>query len=81
MVGTRGQCAGEPAYNGELKTLTTGLSMRSTWPHSYLAFMAGVSSVMCSYNLINGTYACENNNTINGILKNELCYQGFYKLL
>ena len=39
--------------------------------------MAGVSSIMCSYNLINGTYACENNNTINGILKNELGFQGF----
>jgi beta-glucosidase len=39
--------------------------------------MAGVTSVMCSYNLINGTYACENNNTINGILKNELGFQGF----
>ena len=32
---------------------------------------------MCSYNLINGTYACENNNTINGILKDELGFQGF----
>ena len=39
--------------------------------------MAGVTSVMCSYNLINGTYACENNNTMNGILKNELGFQGF----
>jgi beta-glucosidase-like glycosyl hydrolase len=39
--------------------------------------MAGVSPVMCPYNLINGTYACENNNMINGILKNELGSQGF----
>jgi beta-glucosidase len=39
--------------------------------------MAGVASVMCSYNLINGTYACENNNTMNGILKSELGFQGF----
>ena len=39
--------------------------------------MAGVTSVMCSYNLINGTYACENNSTMNGILKNELGFQGF----
>jgi beta-glucosidase-like glycosyl hydrolase len=39
--------------------------------------MAGLTSVMCSYNLINGTYACENNRTINGILKNELGFQGF----
>ena len=39
--------------------------------------MAGLTSVMCSYNLINGTYACENNHTINQILKNELGFQGF----
>ena len=39
--------------------------------------MAGVTSIMCSYNLINGTYACENNNTLNDILKNELGFQGF----
>ena len=39
--------------------------------------MAGVASVMCSYNLVNGTYACENNHTMNGILKNELGFQGF----
>lgn len=39
--------------------------------------MAGLTSVMCSYNMINGTYACENDHTINGILKNELGFQGF----
>lgn len=39
--------------------------------------MAGLASVMCSLNLINGTYACENDHTINGILKNELGFQGF----
>jgi beta-glucosidase-like glycosyl hydrolase len=39
--------------------------------------MAGVTSVMCSYNLVNGTYACENDHTINDILKNELGFQGF----
>ncbi|KAI0280167.1 glycoside hydrolase superfamily [Russula brevipes] len=40
--------------------------------------MAGVASIICSYNLVNGTYACENNNTLNGILKkNELGFQGF----
>jgi beta-glucosidase-like glycosyl hydrolase len=39
--------------------------------------MAGVTSVMCSYNLVNGTYACENDHTINHILKNELGFQGF----
>ncbi|KIK98288.1 glycoside hydrolase family 3 protein [Paxillus rubicundulus Ve08.2h10] len=41
------------------------------------AVMAGVSSVMCSYNLINGTYACNNNKTMNDILKREFGFQGF----
>ena len=39
--------------------------------------MAGITSVMCSYNLVNGAYACENNSTLNGILKDELGFQGF----
>jgi beta-glucosidase-like glycosyl hydrolase len=39
--------------------------------------MAGVASVMCSYNLLNGTYACQNNRTMNTILKQELGFQGF----
>lgn len=39
--------------------------------------MAGVSAVMCSYNLVNGTHACQNNATMNGILKQEFGYQGF----
>ncbi|KNZ75609.1 putative beta-glucosidase L [Termitomyces sp. J132] len=39
--------------------------------------MAGAASVMCSYNQINGTYACENNKTLNDILKSEFGFQGF----
>ncbi|KAJ6582804.1 glycoside hydrolase family 3 protein [Mycena sp. CBHHK59/15] len=38
---------------------------------------AGVAAIMCSYNLINGTYACENDKTLNGILKGELGFQGY----
>ena len=30
-----------------------------------------VGSVMCSYNRINGIYACENADMLNGILKGE----------
>src|SRR3954454_17351750 len=36
-----------------------------------------VGSVMCSYNRINGTYACENGPMLNGILKNEFGFDGF----
>ncbi|KAG0694111.1 glycoside hydrolase family 3 protein [Suillus ampliporus] len=39
--------------------------------------MAGVSSVMCSYNLVNDTYACNNNKTLNDIMKREFGFQGF----
>ncbi|KAJ7213894.1 glycoside hydrolase family 3 protein [Mycena pura] len=37
---------------------------------------AGVAAIMCSYNQINSTYACENDKTLNGILKGELGFQG-----
>jgi beta-glucosidase-like glycosyl hydrolase len=39
--------------------------------------MAGLAAIMCSYDLVNGVYACENNRTLNGILKNEFGFQGF----
>ncbi|KAK4569518.1 hypothetical protein LTR86_003281 [Recurvomyces mirabilis] len=38
---------------------------------------AGVGSVMCSYNLINNSYACQNSKLMNGLLKDELGFQGF----
>lgn len=37
---------------------------------------AGVGAVMCSYNEVNGTYACENPATL-GDLKNELGFSGW----
>jgi beta-glucosidase len=36
-----------------------------------------VGSVMCSYNRINGPYACENGPMLNGILKGEFGFDGF----
>ena len=41
------------------------------------AVKAGVSSVMCSYNKINGRYACGNPDTLIGILKRENGFVGF----
>ncbi|KAG2233303.1 hypothetical protein INT48_007739 [Thamnidium elegans] len=38
---------------------------------------AGVGSVMCSYNEIDGTYACENDYILNTVLKGELGFKGF----
>ncbi|KJZ75558.1 hypothetical protein HIM_05021 [Hirsutella minnesotensis 3608] len=41
---------------------------------------AGAASVMCSYNRINGTYGCDNDRLLNGILKSELAFDGFVLL-
>ncbi|KAK4179350.1 family 3 putative glycoside hydrolase [Triangularia setosa] len=46
------------------------------WPFAD-AVRAGVGSVMCSYNKVNGTYACENEWVQNYLLKNELGFRGF----
>jgi beta-glucosidase len=38
---------------------------------------AHVGTVMCAYNLVNGTYNCENGPLLNGILKHEWGFPGF----
>jgi beta-glucosidase len=41
------------------------------------AVRAGVSSIMCSYNRLNGTFACGNESTLTKILRDELGFKGF----
>lgn len=41
------------------------------------AVEAGVSSIMCSYNLVNGRYACGNPYTLTHILRDQLGFKGF----
>ena len=38
---------------------------------------AGVASIMCSYNRVNGHFACGNDALLNGLLRGELGFQGF----
>jgi len=38
---------------------------------------AGVASVMCSYNKLNGLYACENEPLLRGVLRDEWGFGGF----
>ena len=46
------------------------------WPFAD-SIKVGVASVMCSYNMVNNSYACGNSKLLNGILKDELGFQGF----
>lgn len=46
------------------------------WPFADAVY-SGVVSVMCSYNKINGTWACENEEAMTKILKEELGFQGY----
>ncbi|KAI0528353.1 glycosyl hydrolase family 3 N terminal domain-containing protein [Xylaria digitata] len=46
------------------------------WPFQDIV-KAGVGSVMCSYNRINGSHGCQNSYTLNGLLKTELAFQGY----
>ena len=46
------------------------------WPFAEVV-KAGAGCVACSYNKVNGTFACENPYLINHLLKEELGFQGF----
>ncbi|HEV2349433.1 MAG TPA: glycoside hydrolase family 3 C-terminal domain-containing protein [Terriglobia bacterium] len=41
------------------------------------AIRAGVASIMCSYNRLNGTFACGNESTLTKILRDEIGFKGF----
>ena len=41
------------------------------------AIKAGVASIMCSYNKINGTFACGNSDTLKTVLRDQMGFKGF----
>lgn len=46
------------------------------WPFAE-SIRAGVGSIMCSYQMVNNSYTCGNSWLLNGMLKDELGFQGF----
>ncbi|KAF4438677.1 beta-glucosidase G [Fusarium austroafricanum] len=70
-------------YIGEVKTEALSANMDDRTMHElYLwpfanAVHAKASSMMCSYQRLNGSYGCQNSKTLNGILKQELGFQGY----
>jgi beta-glucosidase len=63
-------------------TLSADISDKTMQETDLLAFqiaikMAKPAGVMCSYNRINGTYACENKYTLTDVLKDDWGFKGF----
>jgi beta-glucosidase len=63
-------------------TLNAELDIRSMQETDLLAFkiaiaLAKPAGVMCSYNKVNGDYACENDYTLNTVLKHDWDFKGF----
>ena len=64
-----------------LPAITSNLDDRTMheiylWPFAE-AVRAGVGAIMCSYNQVNNSYSCQNSKILNGLLKDELDFQGF----
>ncbi len=58
------------------------ISKRAMRESDLLAFQialkdSGAGAIMCSYNRINGTYACENSYTLTDVLKKDFGFKGF----
>ena len=66
------------AYEGADDVAVDGQALREIYiaPFNDVS-RAGVASIMCSYNHIGGIYACDNQRTLNVILRGEDGYQGF----
>ena len=66
------------AYDGGNDNFVDQQALREIYVAPFAdAVAAGVSSIMCSYNKVNGPWACGNPDTLNKILKQEIGFQGF----
>ncbi len=66
------------AYNGPDSVVVDERTLNEIYlPAFEMAVDAGVASVMCAYNRINGTAACENSFVLNDVLRGRWGFQGF----
>ncbi|KAK0550357.1 hypothetical protein OC846_003692 [Tilletia horrida] len=64
-------------YRNQYSSNVDARTTREIYAHPFLrAIQADVATAMCSYNLVNGTWACQNNELINGFLKTEMGFNG-----
>ncbi|HEU4850761.1 MAG TPA: glycoside hydrolase family 3 C-terminal domain-containing protein [Telluria sp.] len=66
------------AYEGAGNVQVGGQALREIYlaPFRDVA-QAGVASIMCSYNKVNGLHACGNDALLNGLLRKETGFRGF----
>lgn len=83
FVGNEQETNRNPSSQGNKEIMSTSANIDDAtmhelymWPFQDLVY-AGAGSVMCSYNRLNQTYACENSKVMNGLLKGEMNFQGF----
>jgi beta-glucosidase len=66
------------AYEGANEVTVDPQTLHEIYLAPFAAVIdAGVASIMCSYNVINGAYACGNRDTLDTILRGELKFDGF----
>ncbi|KAH3915768.1 hypothetical protein HBI56_042120 [Parastagonospora nodorum] len=67
-----------PNHNASISSNIDDKTMHELYLWPFMdALRAGGASVMCSYNRVNNSDACQNSKVLNGLLKQELGFQGF----
>jgi beta-glucosidase len=65
------------AINGGDNVVVGQQALHEIYTASFAAVVkVGVSSIMCSYNQVNGAYACGNSQTLRKLLKEEIGFKG-----
>jgi beta-glucosidase len=66
------------AYNGGGNVVVGQQALHEIYVAPFAdAVKAGVATIMCSYNKVNGAYSCGNADTLQKLLKREIGFQGF----
>jgi beta-glucosidase len=66
------------AYNGADNVIVGQQALHEIYAAPFAdAVKAGVASIMCSYNKVNGAFACGNPDTLQKLLKQEIGFNGF----
>jgi beta-glucosidase len=66
------------AYDGANDVQVDAQTLREIYAAPFADVIdAGVASIMCSYNRVNAQFACGNDAILNGLLRQDLGFQGF----